>query len=297
MATDLLIDSFRDYLELERCYSEYTIGSYVSDLEEFKDFFRAEDETLTWEGIDADIVRRWIVLLMDKGRAPSSVNRKLSSLRVFYKLLMRRQVVKITPLAGLQGLKKNKPLPCFVKEADMDKLLDEIDFGEGFEALRDKAIITMFYTTGIRLSELVGLNNEDVSFSALSIKVLGKRRKQRIIPFGDELKNVLLAYIDNRDLSCSCSDGAFFVNSKGQRISRTKVQALVRKHLSNVVRMKKRSPHVLRHSFATSLLNNKAELGVVKELLGHESLAATEIYTHVTFEELKSVYKQAHPRA
>ena len=297
MATDLLIESFRDYLELERCYSVYTVRGYVSDLEEFKEFFCAEDETLTWEGIDTDIVRRWIVFLMDKGRTPSSVNRKLSSLRVFYKLLMRRQVVKKTPLAGLQGLRKNKPLPCFVKETDMDKLLDEIDFGEGFEALRDKAVIAMFYATGVRLSELVGLNDENVDFLALSIKVLGKGCKQRVIPFGDELKNTLLAYVDKRNLSCGAPSEAFFVNAKGQRISRTKVQALVRKHLSSVVRMKKRSPHVLRHSFATSLLNNKAELGVVKELLGHESLAATEIYTHVTFEELKTVYKQAHPRA
>lgn len=297
MATDLLIDSFRNYLRFERNYSECTVIAYVHDLESFKEFVQTEDEGIDWEHVDADLIRRWIEQLMEKGYTPSSVNRKLSSLRTFYKLLMCRGEVRVSPLTGLRGPKKKKPLPYVVKEEDMDRLLDDVDFGEGFKGLRDKAVIEMFYATGVRLSELVGLNDGDVDFSALQVKVLGKRNKQRVVPFGNELRDTLRAYVNSRDLNCECVTGAFFVNDAGARISRTKIRTLVRKHLSKVVRMKKRSPHVLRHSFATSMLNNEADLNVVKELLGHDSLAATEIYTHMTFEKLKEVYNQAHPRA
>lgn len=297
MATDLLIETFLNYLKLELLRSECTVKGYRADLLEFNAFLSAEDETVEWEDVDVDLVRRWIEWLMDKGYSPASVNRKLSSLRTFYKLLMREKVVRVSPLAGLRGPKRKRPLPYFVKEGDMNSLLDETDFGEGFEACRDKVVILMFYTTGIRLSELVGLDDTDVDFVSMQLKVLGKGNKQRVIPFGAELRDALLDYISSRDENCECADEAFIVNKKGHRICRSKVQALVRKHLSKVVRMKKRSPHVLRHSFATSLLNNQAELGVVKELLGHESLAATEVYTHMTFEELKQVYKHAHPRA
>jgi integrase/recombinase XerC len=180
----------------------------------------------------------------------------------------------------------------------MDRLLDEMDFGEGFEAKRDKVIIETFYATGIRLSELVELDDRDVDFAANRLKLTGKRNKQRYVPFGEELRRSLLAYIDvrNEQLELECG-GPLFVNKKGERIGRVKVGNLVKKNLSRVVSMKKRSPHVLRHSFATSMLNNHAELNVVKELLGHASLAATQIYTHTTFEELKEVYKLAHPRA
>ena len=180
----------------------------------------------------------------------------------------------------------------------MNRLLDEMDFGEGFEAKRDKVIIETFYATGIRLSELVGLDDRDVDFVADRLKLTGKRNKQRYVPFGEELRRSLLAYIDvrNNQLGTTC-DGPLFVNKKGNRINKTTVGNLVKKNLSRVVSMKKRSPHVLRHSFATSMLNNHAELNVVKELLGHASLAATQIYTHTTFEELKKVYNHAHPRA
>lgn len=297
MATDLLIETFRNYLELERVRSGCTVKGYMSDLKDFKSFLSAEDETIEWKDVDADLVRRWIEQLMDRGYSPASVNRKLSSLRTFYRLLMREKVVDKNPLAGLRGPKKARPLPYFVKEEDMNRLLDETDFGEGFDAERDRMVIEMFYATGIRLSELVGLDDADVDFGSMQVKVLGKGSKQRVVPFGTELRNALLGYVNSRDENCERADNAFFVNSKGQRISRSKVQALVRRHLSKVVRMKKRSPHVLRHSFATSLLNNDAELGVVRKLLGHESLAATEVYTHMTFEELKKVYKSAHPRA
>lgn len=293
----MLINSFLDYLRFERNYSVNTIIGYETDLKDFEKYFREVDEELAWKDIDADIVRRWIVALMDSGYTPTSVNRKLSSLRSFFKFLLRKGEVSKSPLAKIQGPKKNKPLPCFVKEEDMNRLLDEVDFGDGFEACRDKMVIEMFYATGVRLAELVGLDDQHVDFSARQIKVTGKRNKQRVIPFGQSLAESLTAYMQTRDEACPRLSEALFVNANGKRIGRLKVENLVKKRLSCVVKAKKRSPHVLRHSFATAMLNNRAELEVVKELLGHESLATTEIYTHTTFEELKKVYKQAHPRA
>ena len=235
-------------------------------------------------------------ILMDEGYEAASVNRKLSSLRSFYRYLLRKKMVAADPTQKVAGLKRKKPLPVFVREADMDRLLDAADLGEGFKAVRNRLIVEMFYETGMRLSELVGLNDGDVDFSASVIKVTGKRNKQRLIPFGEELREDMRAYLSLRDDYAANAD-AFFVGKDGKRIGRSTVYLLVRRYLSKVVTLKKKSPHVLRHSFATSMLNNHAELEAVKELLGHESLKTTEIYTHTTFEELKKVYEQAHPRA
>lgn len=179
----------------------------------------------------------------------------------------------------------------------MDKLLDEVDFGEGFRGCRDRLIIELFYATGIRLSELIGIDDKDVDLSASILKVTGKRNKQRLIPFGDELREAMCEYINMRNQQMSKKSEAFFVRENGERLYRRLVYNLVKRNLSKVATLKKKSPHVLRHTFATAMLNNQAQLGAVKELLGHESLATTEIYTHATFEELKKVYKQAHPRA
>ena len=234
---------------------------------------------------------------MDKGYTSASINRKLSTLRSFYKYLLRKRLVEINPLLKVVAPKKRKSLPVFVKESDMDKLLDEVDFGKGFKACRDKLIIELFYATGMRLSELVELNDKDVDFARSVIKVTGKRNKQRLIPFDEPLKEDIREYIDNRDAKVQRKSLALFVKEDGERIYNGLIYKLVRRNLSKVVTLKKRSPHVLRHSFATAMLNNEAELGAVKEILGHSSLAATEIYTHTTFEELKKVYKQAHPRA
>ncbi len=293
----MLVKAFLDYLRYERSYSDCTVTAYSKDLEEFEEFFHLEDEQLEWRTIDADIVRRWMVRLMDGGRATTTVNRKLSSLRSFYKFLRAKEVVTRDFFVKVKGPKNNKPLPSFVKATDMDRLLDEVGFGEGFTACRDKMVVEMFYATGMRLAELVGMNDVDIDFSAGQIKVTGKRNKQRLIPFGEELRHSMLAYLDMRDGTFPRLSDAFFVGDKGQRMTRGQVGNTVKNALSKVVGLKKRSPHVLRHSFATSMLNNNAELGVVKELLGHESLATTEIYTHTTFEELKKVYKLAHPRA
>lgn len=286
-----------NYLKLERNYSEKTIISYKKDLEQFKMYLKQIDEEAELKAVDADLIRSWVMTMMDEGLTASSVNRKLSALRSFYRYLLRKGLVQIDPVQKVAGPKKKKPLPTFVREEEMNKLLDEIPFGDDFEGVRDKLILEVFYATGMRRSELVGLNDADIDYSASLIKVTGKRNKQRLIPFGDELKGLLLNYQQLRDETIPQHSEAFFVRKNGERLYAKLVYNMVRRDLSKVVTLKKRSPHVLRHSFATNMLNNKASLGAVKELLGHERLTTTEIYTHTTFEELKKEYEHAHPRA
>lgn len=293
----MLKESFLEYLELEKNYSDKTVVSYESDLREFEEYLKGVSEDLDLLAVDADLIRGWVVSLMDRGFASTSVNRKLSSLRSFYRYLLKRGYVTVDPVAKVQGPKVKKPLPVFVKEADMDRLLDQVDFGSGFEGVRDRLIIEMFYLTGMRRSELVNLRDGDVDFSACVIKVTGKRNKQRLIPFAEQLKEDLLLYLSLRNEICAGACEAFFVRKDGRMLTPVAVYLLVKRNLAKVVTLKKKSPHVLRHSFATSMLNHDAEIEAVKELLGHENLMATEIYTHTTFEELKKVYEQAHPRA
>ena len=293
----MLKDSFLKYLQFEKNYSDKTIVSYGIDLTKFEEYFKTVDGSLDFTVVDADIIRGWVLSLADEGYTATSVNRKLSSLRSFYRYLLRQGVISVDPLQKVVAPKKKKPLPVFVKEADMFRLLDETDFGEGFEGIRDKVILEVFYETGIRLSELVGLMDADVDLTMKQLKVTGKRDKQRFIPFGDRLKDDLNAYLLARNDCFPDCRGAFFLRRNGKPMYPGLVYLLVKRNLSKVVSLKKKSPHVLRHSFATSMLNNHAELSAVKELLGHESLTTTEIYTHATFEELKKVYEQAHPRA
>ena len=293
----MLIESFLSYLRLERNYSERTIVSYQTDLREFEGYLKKTESELDWKTVHADHVRNWMVRLMEDGRASTSVNRKLSSLRSFYRFLLRRKEITVNPMLKVVGPKKKKPLPFFVREKDMNRLLDEIPFGGGFEGCRDRTILEVFYATGMRLSELIGLNDVDVDFSAKLIKVTGKRNKQRLIPFGKELEESLNLYIKVRNEAFPGGAECFFVLKNGKRMYPMGVYRLVKRNLSKVVSLKKRSPHVLRHTFATAMLNDHAELQSVKELLGHESLVTTEVYTHTTFEELKKVYEQAHPRA
>ena len=293
----MLIKSFLDYLRYERNYSEKTVLAYGEDISQLREFAQERMEKFDPAEVKPGLVREWIVSLMDQGYTSTSVNRKLSSLRSFYKYLLRQGEVSVDPLRKITGPKNKKPLPSFLKESEMNKLLDDTDFGEGFKGCRDRLIIEMFYATGMRLSELIGLDDKDVDFSASLLKVTGKRNKQRLIPFGDELRELMLGYINIRNEMIPERSEAFFVRENGERLYKNLVYNLVKRNLSKVVTLKKRSPHVLRHTFATTMLNNDAELGAVKELLGHESIATTEIYTHATFEELKKVYKQAHPRA
>jgi len=293
----MLIDAFLDYLRLERNYSERTIVSYRTDLKEFEEFLEKTETGLGFTEVHTDNVRNWISDLMDEGRKATSVNRKLSSLRSFYRFLLRKNWITVNPMLKIVGPKKKKPLPSFVREKDMNRLLDGLSFGEGFVGVRDRTILEMFYATGMRLSELIGLDDVDVDFSAKLVKVTGKRNKQRLIPFGNELAEDLLIYNKVRNETFPEGTEAFFVRKDGKRMYPMQVYRIVKRNLSKVVTLKKRSPHVLRHTFATAMLNDNAELRAVQALLGHESLATTEVYTHTTFEELKKVYELAHPRA
>ena len=292
-----MVDLFLDYLKLERNYSPATVKHYRDDLKEFERFFQELDLQLSWETIDSDIVRRWMEAMMDRGNVASSVNRRLSALRSFYRYALRRNLVEKDPVHGIQGPKRKRPLPQFLKEAEMDRLLDENMWTDCYKDVLARTIIVIFYETGIRISELIGLNDKDVDYINCEIKVTGKRDKQRIIPFGDELSETLISYQHRRNAEMKCESEAFFRTEKGERVTDAQVRQIVKTNLSKVSTLKKRSPHVLRHTFATAMLNHEAGLESVKKLLGHESLSTTEIYTHTTFEQLKKVYKNAHPRA
>lgn len=285
------------YLRFEKNCSEKTVRSYDIDLTKFEEFLETLDSAVQLEDADADMIRGWIVSLMEQGMQETSVNRKLSALRAFYKYLLRKGVLSVDPVRMVKGPKRKKPLPVFVKETDMDRLLDMSSFDEDFEGVRDRLILAMFYETGIRLSELISLGDADVDASKCVLKVTGKRDKQRYIPFGLSLKKLIDEYRSLRDEFVEGIVSCFFVRRNGSPLYQMMVYRLVKQNLSKVVTLKKRSPHVLRHSFATAMLNNNAELQSVKELLGHESITTTEIYTHTTFEELKKEYKLAHPRA
>ena len=290
-------DSFLKYLLFERNYSEKTIISYGTDLDEFEEYFKGVDEELDFTKVDADLIRGWVLSLMEEGCAETTVNRKLSSLRSFYRYLLRQKAVAVDPVAKVVGPKKKKPLPVFLRDEDMDSLLEDNGFVQTFEGVRDRTMLEVFYSTGIRRAELIALKDADVDFSSSVIKVTGKRNKQRLIPFGTRLKEVLESYLAERNRFYAGECETFFIRKQGIPLSTSSVNYIVKRYLSKVVTLKKKSPHVLRHTFATTMLNHHAELEAVKELLGHESLTTTEVYTHTTFEELKQVYEQAHPRA
>jgi len=289
-------EEFLQYLKAERNYSDLTVTGYNDSLSEFRTFVQNEGRKIDWTTVESGDIREWIVDLMDKGHTATTVNTRLSALRSFYKYLLMRDVIEVDPVHNIIGPKKNKPLPKFIRESDMNQILDVVTFPDTFEGKRDHLILLVFYSTGIRLAELVGMNVRDVDFGARTLKVLGKRNKERIIPFGEEMSDEMKRYLECRAETFPQAGSEFFIHN-GARISREQVGKIVRERLGSVTSQKFRSPHVLRHSFATAMLNHGAGIETVKELLGHESLATTQIYTHTTFEELKKVYHKAHPRA
>ena len=297
---ELWTDSFLEYLKSELNDSPLTLDAYARDLVEFQDFVKETAPGCEWNAVEADDVREWIIYLLDEqGLSAASVNRKLSTLRTFYKYLRRMGWVSINPMEKVTAPKKKRPLPYFVRESEMDRLLEMTAKDRSFVGIRDRLILMMFYVTGIRRAELLGLTDASVDLIAKQIKVFGKRSKQRIVPFGEELESEIRAYINARNEAFG-QDAEFetlFVTAKGAAMNKTQVSKVVKDNLSKVTTIKKRSPHVLRHSFATAMLNNNADLTSIQKLLGHESVATTEIYTHVSFEELKSEYKNAHPRS
>ena len=291
-------DSFLEYLKSERNDSSLTVEAYAKDLAEFQNFLEEQDPDSRWGAVEAADVREWVIYMLDEQRmSSSSVNRKLSALRTFYKYLRRMGWVSINPMEKVVAPKKKRPLPYFVREKDMDKLLEISNEDRSFKGIRDRLILMMFYETGIRRAELLGMTDSSVDLKVQQVKVTGKRNKQRIIPFGEELGSEIEAYMSVRDETLGLKTyQALFVTENGNAMTESQVTKVVKDNLSKVTTIKKRSPHVLRHSFATAMLNNHADLTSIQKLLGHESVATTEIYTHVSFEELKNVYKNAHPR-
>ncbi len=293
------IDPFIQYITSEKRYSPHTILAYQKDLEQFFDFINEHFHTRDVKEINHQMIRYWIMQLMDENISGRTVNRKLSTLKTFYRYLRKENRVAENPMVKIIPPKTNKNLPEFVNKEQMDLLFDETIFPEGFEGTRDKLIIEMFYFTGIRLAELANIKNTDIDLPKQQIKVLGKRNKERIIPFGKILGKSINDYISARDMEIEAKEpsGYFFLTKKGAKIYKKLVYRVVNSYLSRVSTLKKKSPHVLRHTFATHMLNNGADLNAIKEILGHANLSATQVYTHNTIDKLKTIYKQAHPRA
>ena len=292
----MTIDQFLSYLQYERNRSERTVKAYGDDLRSFEAFFKNLDDQLSWESVDSDVIRSWMESMMDKGNTATSINRRLSAVRSLYRFALSRGIVERDPAHGLKGPKGKKLLPQYLRESEMDRLLADDMWTDEMGDLRARTIILMFYSTGVRLSELTGLDNASVDFAAQQLKVRGKGNKERLIPFGSELQKALRLYTARRDAETPSDSQAFFVGDDGQRMTSQQVRQIVQHHLSRVTTMKKRSPHVLRHTFATAMLNNEAGIESVKKLLGHSKLSTTEIYTHTTFEQLRRAYAKAHPR-
>ena len=290
------VGQFIDYLRAERGYSALTLKAYGATLEQLFRYLRAEDEHIDWQHVDSDLLRLWLVSRMESGISAVTVRRECSAVRSFFRYLMLTEAISRDPAYELQVPKAAKPLPAFLRKAQMDQLLDHTAFGNTYVGQRDRTLLLLFYSTGMRVSELVGLNLTDVRLSERQVRVVGKRNKERIIPLTDEIIAALAAYEAVRANQPAVDVDALFLNRRGHRLSVRQVQQLVKEYLSTVSSQEKRTPHVLRHTFATAMIDGGADLEAVRQLLGHESLSTTQIYTHTTFEELRREYEKAHPR-
>jgi len=292
-----LIQDFNSYLRFEKRFSSHTSDAYISDLNQFQIYLTEKYNITNADEIDFQIIRSWVVELLETPMTPRSVNRKISSLKTFYKFLMKSGKDIKNPMLKIISPKTSKKLPVYVEQEKMVMLFENIEFENSFEGLRDKTVLELFYATGMRLSELCNIKISDVDIYNAQIKVLGKRNKERIIPFTNNLKDVLKKYSDARMQIAENQNDYLFITEKGKKIYQKLAYRIVNHYLSMVTTISKKSPHVLRHTFATHMLNNGAELNAIKEILGHANLSATQVYTHNTVEKLKKVYKQAHPRA
>lgn len=291
-------ESFFDYLQFEKRYSIHTVGSYRNDLRQFFLFLETHAGHSEVREVAPSDVRAWMVSLLEKGYSQVSVHRKISALRSFYRFLQRNGKADSDPASKVILPKRRKRLPQFIEEGSLERLLDIYDFGAGFEGMRDRTLIEMLYSTGMRRAELIGLRDSDIDIDGGTVRVTGKRNKERIIPLLPSMAADLLTYREvRRDAGIDSPEGWVFLTSAGNKLYDKLVYNIVNRYLQMVSTVEKKSPHVLRHSFATHMLNNGADLNSIKEILGHANLSATQVYTHNTFEKLKEVYKQAHPRA
>lgn len=295
------IQQFLDFLKFEKRYSRHTVISYQTDLEQFESFLISQYDAPSIESITSSMIRTWMAEMKEDTLTSKTINRKLSSLKSFYKFLLRHKIVEQNPLTVISVPKINKRLPSFVAEADMQQLLDyfvklEASGSFSWEQKTERLVIVLFYETGMRLSELMQLKESQIDFGYGHIKILGKGNKERIIPVSNATLQLIKSYISQKQKSAETAEW-LLTNEKGKPLYAKKIYSIVNRYLSGFTTIDKKSPHVLRHSFATHLTNNGAELNAVKELLGHSSLAATQVYTHNSIEKLKEAYKKAHPKA
>lgn len=290
-------EAFKNYLRFEKRLSPHSVLAYTNDLDQFYIYLKSAYSLDDIKEVNHSIIRSWIVSLMENKISARSVNRKISTLKSYYKFLLREKVLEINPMHKIQSPKNPKRLPVFVEESKMNALIEDVSFGDDFEGRRNLLIIELLYSTGMRRIELVNLKESDINFRNNTIKVLGKRSKERLIPITPEIESLIKEYLERRNKNVQTKDDYLFLTEKGNHIYPGAVYRIVKGSLEKVTTLAKKSPHVLRHTFATHLLNNGANLNAIKELLGHASLAATQIYTHNTIEKLKSVYSKAHPKA
>ena len=294
---EAFIQAFIDYLKFEKRYSQYTVRSYQDDLSQFFGFLQQQFGELKLTEISTSVVRSWLAELKEKKINSKSINRKISSLKSFFKFQLKAGSLTQTPMTAIINPKMGKRLPVFVEQQDMQILLTKVEFPDDWQGNTDKLLIAMFYNTGMRLGELINLHEHQVNYNNKTIKVLGKGNKERIIPISDELMEQIKNYSAQKDQQEDRVHDFLLVNEKGRKLYSKYAYLAVKKYLGTITTIDKKSPHVLRHSFATHLTNSGADLNAVKELLGHSSLAATQLYTHNTIEKLKDVYKKSHPKA
>jgi len=291
-------DSFLEYLKFEKRYSPHTIRSYQDDLTFFFEYLSAEYAELSIKDIKPTFIRSWLAKQKEKGASAKTINRRISTLKSFFKYQLRQEVIETSPMITIVSPKQSKRLPNYVEQKDTEVLFEHVEFPDNWEGLMNKMILELLYCSGMRLSELISLKETQVDLHRNSLKILGKGNKERIIPFSQEMKTNLEQYLKGKKSQFGETAFEFLlVNEKGNKLYPKYVQLVVKKYLSLITTIEKKSPHVLRHTFATHLMNNGAELNAVKELLGHSSLAATQIYTHNTIEKLKDIHKKAHPKA
>jgi integrase/recombinase XerC len=290
------VNAFLAYLQFEKRYSIHTITAYSNDLIQFFDFMETQYEAIPLPQITGSMVRTWLASMKETELTGKTLNRKISSLKSFFKYNIQQGALTKSPMETVISPKVSKRLPAFVAEQDMEQLLLNLSFAEGWKGLTEKLVIQLFYATGMRLSELIGCKEQQLDVSKRVIKVLGKGNKERILPISEALAKDLSNYIKEKP-AAAMGNSVLFVNEKGKSLQPRAVYTFVKFYLSQVTTLQKKSPHILRHSFATHLMNNGADLNAVKELLGHASLAATQVYTHNTIEKLKEVFAKAHPKA